>query len=79
MLASAENINGYQVKYGYYTEEPHRVKSIAEYGDGTKGKSLTMMYGYNSTKLQMTKGEKRFTDLIIMEICFMYMMVLGML
>ena len=29
MLASAENINGYQVKYGYYTEEPHRVKSIA--------------------------------------------------
>ena len=70
MLASAENINGYQVKYGYYTEEPHRVKSIAEYGDGTKGKSLAMTYGYNSTK---------FTDLIIMEICFMYMMVLGML
>mgnify|MGYP000228862520 FL=1 len=51
MLASAENINGYQVKYGYYTEEPHRVKSIAEYGDGTKGKSLAMTYGYNSTKI----------------------------
>ena len=58
MLASAENINGYQVKYGYYTEEPHRVKSIAEYGDGTKGKSLTMTYGYNSTKFTDNKGRK---------------------
>ena len=58
MLASAENINGYQVKYGYYTEEPHRVKSIAEYGDGTKGKSLTMTYGYNSTRFTDNKGRK---------------------
>ena len=58
MLASAENINGYQVKYGYYTEEPHRVKSIAEYGDGTKGKSLAMTYGYNSTKFTDNKGRK---------------------
>ena len=79
MLASAENINGYQVKYGYYTEEPHRVKSIAEYGDGTKGKSLTMTYGYNSTKFTDNKGRKEIYRLIIMEICFMYMMVLGML
>lgn len=50
MLTEVHNIDGYSVKYGYYGTKPYRVKSITEYAGTQKGNSLSLTYGYNSTK-----------------------------
>ena len=55
-LSSVKNIDGYQVKYSYYTTVPNRVKKITEYGGTKVGDSLTLVYGYNSTKFTDAKG-----------------------
>ena len=55
-LSSVVNADGYQLKYGYYGTAPYRVKSIAEYGGATAGNTLTLTYGYNSTKFTDSKG-----------------------
>lgn len=55
-LASAANVDGYQVKYAYYSTAPYRVKTITEYGGSTVGNSLALVYGYNSTKFTDNKG-----------------------
>lgn len=56
MLTEAANIDGYKVKYTYYTTKPYRVKSITEYAGTVKGGSLNLTYGYNSTKFTDNKG-----------------------
>lgn len=57
MLTEVHNIDGYSVKYGYYGTKPYRVKSITEYAGTQKGNSLSLTYGYNSTKF--TDNKKR--------------------
>ena len=57
MLTEVHNIDGYSVKYGYYGTKPYRVKSITEYAGMQKGNSLSLTYGYNSTKF--TDNKKR--------------------
>lgn len=56
MLTSAANVDGYSVKYSYYGTMPYRVKKITEFGGSTEGNSLTLTYGYNSTKFTDHKG-----------------------
>lgn len=56
LLTSAMNVNGYQVKYTYYTAQPYRVKTVTEYANGEKGNSLSLIYGYNSTKFTDNKN-----------------------
>lgn len=57
MLTEVHNIDGYSVKYGYYGTKPYCVKSITEYAGTQKGNSLSLTYGYNSTKF--TDNKKR--------------------
>ncbi|MDO4337443.1 MAG: RHS repeat-associated core domain-containing protein [Eubacteriales bacterium] len=57
MLASAANVDGYTVKYSYYGTNPYRVKKITESAGTAEGNSLTLTYGYNSTKF--TDNKKR--------------------
>lgn len=57
MLTEVHNIDRYSVKYGYYGTKPYRVKSITEYAGTQKGNSLSLTYGYNSTKF--TDNKKR--------------------
>src|SRR5699024_7735232 len=40
----------------YYGTQPYRVKKITEYGGSTEGNSLTLTYGYNSTKFTDNKN-----------------------
>ena len=56
MLTEVHNIDGYSVKYGYYGTKPYRVKSITEYAGTQKGNSLSLTYGYNSTKFTDNKN-----------------------
>ena len=56
MLTSAADIDGYAMKYSYYGTQPYRVKKITEYGGSTEGNSLTLTYGYNSTKFTDNKN-----------------------
>ena len=56
MLTDAADIDGYHVKYGYYGTSPYRVKKITEYAGTTEGNSLTLTYGYNSTKFTDNKN-----------------------
>lgn len=56
MLAAVTDIDGYNVKYGYYGTLPYRVKKITEYAGTTEGNSLTLSYGYNSTKFTDNKN-----------------------
>ena len=56
MLTSVTDIDGYSVKYSYYGTQPYRVKKITEYGGATEGNSLTLTYGYNSTKFTDNKN-----------------------
>ena len=55
MLTDAADIDGYHVKYEYYGTSPYRVKKITEYAGTTEGNSLTLTYGYNSTKFTDNK------------------------
>ena len=57
MLTSLTDVDGYRVNYEYYTSSPYRVKRITEFGGNVKGNSLTLTYGYNSTKF--TDNKKR--------------------
>ena len=50
MLTSVTDIDGYAMKYSYYGNKPYRVKKITEFGEAVEGNSLTLTYGYNSTK-----------------------------
>ena len=56
MLTDAADIDGYHVKYEYYGTSPYRVKKITEYAGTTEGNSLTLTYGYNSTKFTDNKN-----------------------
>lgn len=57
LLQKIRNVDGSEVHYGYYSRNPYRVKQIAEYGTGNKlGNSLTLTYGYNSTKFTDRKN-----------------------
>ena len=56
LLAEAKNIDGYKVKYTYYSTMPYRVRTITEYGGETEGNRLTLTYGYNSTKFTDRKN-----------------------
>lgn len=56
MLTDAADIDGYHVKYEYYGTSPYRVKKITEYAGTTEGNSLTLIYGYNSTKFTDNKN-----------------------
>ena len=58
MLTSVKNFDGYELRYTYDTRNPYRVKKIAEYAGETAGKSLSLTYGYNSTKFTDNKGRK---------------------
>ena len=53
-----KNFDGYELRYTYDTRNPYRVKKIAEYAGETAGKSLSLTYGYNSTKFTDNKGRK---------------------
>lgn len=55
-LSSLVNVDGYQLKYSYYNTAPYRVKKITEYGGSISGSSLSLSYGYNSTKFTDNKG-----------------------
>ena len=57
MLTEVKDIDGYSMKYLYYSTNPHRVRKITEYGGTAEGNSLTLSYGYNSTKF--TDNKKR--------------------
>ena len=57
MLTSLTDVDGYRVNYEYYTSSPYRVRRITEFGGNVKGNSLTLTYGYNSTKF--TDNKKR--------------------
>lgn len=56
LMRSAAGVDGYQIKYTYHDGKPFRMKTITEYGGGTAGNSLTLTYGYNSTKFTDNKG-----------------------
>ena len=56
MITSVTDIDGYSVRYSYYGTQPYRVKKITEYGGSTEGNSLTLTYGYNSTKFTDNKN-----------------------
>ena len=56
MLTAVTNSDGYSVKYAYYSTQPYRVRKITEYGGTTEGNSLTLTYGYNSTKFTDRKN-----------------------
>ena len=56
MLTSIRNIDGYSVRYAYYGTNPYRVRTITEYGGSQAGESLTLTYGYNSTKFTDNKN-----------------------
>ena len=58
LLTSVKNFDGYELRYTYDTKNPYRVKKIAEYAGETAGKSLSLTYGYNSTKFTDNKGRK---------------------
>ena len=58
MLTSVNNFDGYELRYTYDTRNPYRVKKIAEYAGEMAGKSLSLTYGYNSTKFTDNKGRK---------------------
>ena len=58
LLTSVKNFDGYELRYTYDTRNPYRVKKIAEYAGETAGKSLSLTYGYNSTKFTDNKGRK---------------------
>lgn len=51
-----KNFDGYELRYTYDTRSPYRVKKIAEYAGETAGKSLSLTYGYNSTKFTDNKN-----------------------
>ena len=55
-LTKAQNIDNYKTVYTYYPTGACRVKTITEYGAGQEGDSLTLTYGYNSTKFTDSKG-----------------------
>ena len=57
MLTEVKDIDGYSMKYLYYSTNPHRVRKITEYGGTVEGNSLSLSYGYNSTKF--TDNKKR--------------------
>ena len=59
LLTSVKNFDGYELRYTYDTRSPYRVKKIAEYAGETAGKSLSLTYGYNSTKFTDNKGRNR--------------------
>ena len=56
LLTSVKNFDGYELRYTYDTRSPYRVKKIAEYAGETAGKSLSLTYGYNSTKFTDNKN-----------------------
>ena len=56
MLTSLTDIDGYSVKYTYYGTNPYRVRTITEYAGSTAGNSLTLTYGYNSTRFTDNKN-----------------------
>ena len=56
LLTSVKNFDGYELRYTYDTRNPYRVKKIAEYAGETAGKSLSLTYGYNSTKFTDNKN-----------------------
>lgn len=58
MLTSLTDVDGYRVNYEYYTSSPYRVKRITEFGGNVKGNSLTLTYGYNSTKFTDNKKKE---------------------
>ena len=51
-MTDAINFDQYKVKYGYYTVNPYRIKSILESNnDVTLGKEFNLEYGNNQTKV----------------------------
>lgn len=58
-LKEVVNIDGYKIKYDYYDTGSKKVKKTYEVSsDGTIGKSLDLIYGYNTTSYTDNKGRK---------------------
>ncbi len=56
LLSKVTNVDGKSVDYSYYAKKPYRVKTITEYGsNGTKGNSLSILYGANTTNFKDSK------------------------
>lgn len=79
MLTSLTDVDGYRVNYEYYTSSPYRVRRITEFGGNVKGNSLTLTYGYNSTKFTDNKKEAKSIALTTAETFCTFMTALAML